>query len=374
MWPPSLSNALRMSRLLARYVRTVELVCSGRRGIKLRGGRSAGDPWLWSVRNTAGWQYPQGKLQDVGSIKTVEDKTRAEKAPRESGEGRGTARRVRVEDRVLPVGILVLNVEKTIEETGTVVVAEPLPVMTGDKGQLVQLFQNLISNAIKSRRPEETPEVFVGAVFEDGTWLFSVLENGLRMAPQYAEKVFVLFQRLHTRSDYPGTGIGLAICKKVSRAPRRKDLVTVRARAGEHVLLHAAPGRSAAQEAEEQGVGRPMPNTEPIQILLAEDNPGDARLAVEALKDSKVHNNLYHAKDGVEAMAFLRREDPYAETRTASKPCFGCAKPRPMFLWWCSPASKTRGWRCRCCKTGRRTTWSRVRATQIWYRARSGSP
>lgn len=61
---------------------------------------------------------------------------------------------------------------------------------------------------------------------------------------------------------------------------------------------------------------RPMPNTEPIKILLVEDNPGDARLAVEALKDSKVHNSLYHAKDGVEAMAFLRREEPYSEAPT----------------------------------------------------------
>lgn len=63
-------------------------------------------------------------------------------------------------------------------------------------------------------------------------------------------------------------------------------------------------------------MGRQMPNTEPIQILLVEDNPGDARLAVEALKDSKVRNSLYHAKDGVEAMAFLRREEPYAEAPT----------------------------------------------------------
>ena len=63
-------------------------------------------------------------------------------------------------------------------------------------------------------------------------------------------------------------------------------------------------------------MGRPMPNTEPIQILLVEDNPGDARLAVEALRESKVNNNLYHAKDGVEAVAFLRREGPYAEAPT----------------------------------------------------------
>ena len=63
-------------------------------------------------------------------------------------------------------------------------------------------------------------------------------------------------------------------------------------------------------------MGRPMPNTEPIQILLVEDNPGDARLAVEALKESKVNNNLYHAKDGVDAMPFLRRDDPYAGALT----------------------------------------------------------
>jgi two-component system, chemotaxis family, response regulator Rcp1 len=63
-------------------------------------------------------------------------------------------------------------------------------------------------------------------------------------------------------------------------------------------------------------MGRQMPNSEPVQILLVEDNPGDARLAVEALKDSKVNNNLCHAKDGIEAMAFLRREGSYADAPT----------------------------------------------------------
>ncbi len=108
------------------------------------------------------------------------------------------------------------NLEKTIEEAGAAVVAEPLPVVMGDGSQLVQLFQNLTANAIKFGSPErERPEVSVGATLEDGMWLFSVRDNGIGVDPQYAERVFVLFQRLHTRGEYPGTGMGLAICKKI---------------------------------------------------------------------------------------------------------------------------------------------------------------
>jgi light-regulated signal transduction histidine kinase (bacteriophytochrome) len=84
----------------------------------------------------------------------------------------------------------------------------------GDPTQLRQLFQNLIVNAVKFRGPE-APEVHVSAERRDGSWQFSVRDNGIGIEAQYQERIFVLFQRLHTRAEHPGTGIGLAICKKI---------------------------------------------------------------------------------------------------------------------------------------------------------------
>jgi hypothetical protein len=83
-----------------------------------------------------------------------------------------------------------------------------------DAGQIRQLFQNLIGNALKFHS-EQHPKIHIGALRQDGRWVFSVRDNGIGIDPQYYEKIFQIFQRLHTRKDYPGTGIGLAICKKI---------------------------------------------------------------------------------------------------------------------------------------------------------------
>jgi light-regulated signal transduction histidine kinase (bacteriophytochrome) len=107
------------------------------------------------------------------------------------------------------------NLRATIEESGAVVTHDSLPAITTDDTQLAQVFQNLVGNAIKYRRAE-VPRVHVAAT-KNGSheWIFSVRDNGLGIEPQYFERIFILFQRLHGRQEFKGTGIGLAICKKI---------------------------------------------------------------------------------------------------------------------------------------------------------------
>jgi PAS domain S-box-containing protein len=107
------------------------------------------------------------------------------------------------------------NLRATIEQSGAVVTHDLLPAITSDDAQLTQVFQNLVGNAIKYRRAE-APHVHVSATKNGGNeWIFAVRDNGLGIDPQYFERIFILFQRLHGRNEFEGTGIGLAICKKI---------------------------------------------------------------------------------------------------------------------------------------------------------------
>jgi light-regulated signal transduction histidine kinase (bacteriophytochrome) len=108
-----------------------------------------------------------------------------------------------------------MNLRGAIEESGAMVTHDPLPTVLADETQLIQLFQNLVGNAIKYRSPA-TPRVHISSSANGGEkWLFSVQDNGLGIDSQYFEKIFGMFQRLHTREEFSGTGIGLAICKKI---------------------------------------------------------------------------------------------------------------------------------------------------------------
>jgi light-regulated signal transduction histidine kinase (bacteriophytochrome) len=107
-----------------------------------------------------------------------------------------------------------LNLQRTIEERGAEVTSGPLPTLMADGGQLTQLLQNLIGNGIKFCKSGR-PVVRVEAELRDGFWRFSVRDNGIGIDPQFAERIFVIFQRLHSREEYAGTGIGLAVCKKI---------------------------------------------------------------------------------------------------------------------------------------------------------------
>jgi light-regulated signal transduction histidine kinase (bacteriophytochrome) len=124
-----------------------------------------------------------------------------------------------------------------IAESQAIITYDPLPHLLADKTQLLQLFQNLIGNAIKFRRKDVPPQIHISAVRQEGAvetefpphsqlptpnsptsdsvWLFSVQDNGIGIKSQYLNRIFEIFRRLHTRREFPGTGIGLAICKKI---------------------------------------------------------------------------------------------------------------------------------------------------------------
>lgn len=106
------------------------------------------------------------------------------------------------------------NLEKLANQAGIRFEVGPLPTVWGDSAQLVQLFQALMSNAIKFRRGDQ-PYIKIAAEQREAEWEFCVTDNGIGIEPQYFQRIFVIFQRLHSKADYPGTGIGLAICKKI---------------------------------------------------------------------------------------------------------------------------------------------------------------
>ncbi|MBU0663665.1 MAG: GAF domain-containing protein [Proteobacteria bacterium] len=106
------------------------------------------------------------------------------------------------------------DMELSIKENKAEIVCGPLPVIQVDKAQLGQLFQNLIANAIRYHGAEP-PRITINATCQQNEWLFSVSDNGIGIAPEFYQRIFAIFQRLHTRAEYPGTGIGLAICQKI---------------------------------------------------------------------------------------------------------------------------------------------------------------
>lgn len=111
------------------------------------------------------------------------------------------------------------NLRGRIAEGRAIITHDPMPTVLGNSIQLMQLFQNLISNAIKFRG-DRPLTIHIGAQRLDDAWLFSVQDNGIGIDPQFSERIFVIFQRLHARDEYPGTGMGLAICKKIVECHR----------------------------------------------------------------------------------------------------------------------------------------------------------
>lgn len=112
-------------------------------------------------------------------------------------------------DRVL------LNLKLAVRDAGAIITRDPLPLVMADEVQLGQLFQNLLTNAMKFRG-ENSPRIHISSVQQGALWKISVRDNGIGIALEHADRIWVIFQRLHTKTEYAGTGIGLAICKKIA--------------------------------------------------------------------------------------------------------------------------------------------------------------
>ncbi|VXD16647.1 Histidine kinase response regulator hybrid protein [Planktothrix serta PCC 8927] len=114
------------------------------------------------------------------------------------------------------------HLHSAIEESRAIITSEPLPTVMADRIQMGQLFQNLIGNGIKYQRPNVQPKIVISVQEKPQEWLFKVEDNGIGIKPENFDRIFQVFQRLHTNQEYPGTGVGLAICKKIIDRHRGK--------------------------------------------------------------------------------------------------------------------------------------------------------
>lgn len=138
-----------------------------------------------------------------------------------------------------PLGAAVTGLASTISENKAVVyLPEAPPTILGDEPEVTRLFQNLIGNAIKYRHPDRPPEVRVTVTSGNGEWIIAVADNGIGIEDRFFERVFKIFQRLHGRNEYDGTGVGLSICKKI--AERHNGRIWVTSTLGEGSTFYVA--------------------------------------------------------------------------------------------------------------------------------------
>lgn len=140
------------------------------------------------------------------------------------------------------------NLQIAVQEQEAVITHDPLPTVMADSSQLTQLFQNLVGNAIKFHGAEK-PAIHVSASEKGGEWVFAVRDNGIGIAPENFERIFVIFQRLHTREEYPGTGIGLSVCKRI--VERHGGRIWVESELGKGTVFHFTLAAAKLVPAEE---------------------------------------------------------------------------------------------------------------------------
>lgn len=196
-----------------------------------------------------------------------------------------------------------VDMQELIEESGASFQVDHLPEVAVERSQVVQLFQNLISNCIKYRS-KKPPIISIRAEKAIKRWNFAFEDNGIGIEAKYADGVFDMFSRLHSKEEYPGTGMGLAICKRIVNSH------------GGTIWLESTFGKGCnfmfTLPSVKKGRKLTMENT--INILLVEDTPSDVRLTQEALKESCLKHTLNLTKNGIEAMQYLE------ELKEADKP------------------------------------------------------
>jgi PAS domain S-box-containing protein len=197
----------------------------------------------------------------------------------------------------------------TIAEKEAQVTYVSLPKVRIESIFLFQLLQNLIGNALKYRHPDRPPIIEVSAVREGNDWVFAVADNGIGFDPAYAEHIFGLFKRLHKKEEYPGTGIGLAICARIVAAYGGR--IWAEGRPGDGAIFRfKLPG--------ELGEWKQVPIRDATKILVVEDNPVDVWMLRDALQREKSWaTELSVVTDGEAAIHYLRRQRSFAN---ASKP------------------------------------------------------
>lgn len=164
-----------------------------------------------------------------------------------------------------------------------------------------------LGDALKFRG-DEPPRVHVASRQEGNDWQFSVSDNGIGIPPEHRQRVFLVFQRLHGRGQYEGTGIGLAICKRI--VERHHGRIWIGEKSGSGSVFHfTLPSSSREGDQMNQGESEPA-----VDILLVEDNPADVRLTQEALREGKLRNSLTVAETGEKALAMLSRRLSHADS------------------------------------------------------------
>ena len=200
------------------------------------------------------------------------------------------------------------NLAASIEESGAEIDRGDLPTLDVDRSQMVQVFQNLVGNAIKFRA-DRPPRIQIRAAARNGSWMIAVKDNGVGVPEEQRERIFAIFQRLHSADTHPGTGIGLAICKKIIERHGRHLVNRQPARAQHSFSLPA----SDACRADRTRIAAPwrgcMMQDRALSILLVEDNAGDARLLREMIRDAGGANvDLHHVPDLAHAFQSLASE------------------------------------------------------------------
>jgi len=201
------------------------------------------------------------------------------------------------------------NLADALARTGATVEVGELPMVLAEAPLLTAVFQNLLSNALKFHG-DHPPHVTIAARRDGPDWEFSFADTGIGIGAEYGERIFIIFQRLHPKDEYPGTGIGLAMCRKIIEYHGGRIWLDNSAAVGSRFLF-TLPRYPRTPPTRTQKMTDAFLDV--IDILLVEDDEGDVLMTREAFEHHKIRNRLHVVNDGEKALQFLRRQAPYGD-------------------------------------------------------------